>query len=319
MKRPMPRRSNQVPPTRRGFTLIELLVVMAIIGLLIAMLMPAIQNARESQRKMECNSNLRQIGIAFNIYHDAKGTFPPGVLDDPANPLSSITTNFVPALKIPINNGTQLYSLSNFAVSPWWGWHAFILNDLGMGTIPVAFAYDTNGNRIGSDLQSMRTTIKIYTCPTASLTPNNERFAYSSYRGSCGSTMTWGTDTNGVPAWVANTDSNGNPYCDGGLFFSHSANGHRDMEHDGAANVIMAGESQFGFWGDGYTCCAGERADKPSVFDFQPDPWGFGSSHKDSVNFLFGDVSAKPLNKRIDRDTFRKLVVRNDGQNPGNY
>lgn len=61
-----------------GFTLIELLVVIAIVGLLMALLLAAVQQARESARRTQCVSNLHQLGVAFQSYHDAFGAFPPG-------------------------------------------------------------------------------------------------------------------------------------------------------------------------------------------------------------------------------------------------
>ncbi len=93
---------------KNGFTLVELLVVIAIIGVLVALLLPAVQSARESARRIQCTNNMKQITLAMLVYHDAHKSFMPG--------------NFHPD---PIPSGWSRVCGN----CPWgsWGWPAFIL------------------------------------------------------------------------------------------------------------------------------------------------------------------------------------------------
>lgn len=157
MKRNLDYRRHATARISRGMTLIELLVVIAIIGILVALLLPAIQAAREAARGVWCRNNLRQLGLALHNYHDALGRFPPGVL------------------------GT---SGSTSATEKLHTWPAFLLPYLEQGTIQQAYDFQVRFDHPNNAL-AVAQPLTVYVCPSA---PRSEptAFAPGYYAGNAG-------------------------------------------------------------------------------------------------------------------------------------
>ncbi len=126
----------------RGFTIIELLVVIAVTSLLIALLLPAVQQARESARSTKCKNHLHQIGIALHSYHDVHRTLPPGSL--------------VVGPAFPLQSG--------------WGWGAFILPHLEQSTLYNQLNFNAQ-NAIGSNRLLISQVVPTFVCPSDTAPP----------------------------------------------------------------------------------------------------------------------------------------------------
>ncbi|RCS46371.1 DUF1559 domain-containing protein [Bremerella cremea] len=110
---------SPAPPLRRtkGFTLVELLVVIAIIGVLIALLLPAVQQAREAARRMQCSNNLKQLGLALHNHHDTFGYVPP--LRTLGGGHHDRHTGFIKILPFVEQNNTYEQIQTDLAAEPW--------------------------------------------------------------------------------------------------------------------------------------------------------------------------------------------------------
>lgn len=153
---------------RAGFTLIELLIVVAVISILLAVLLPAVQAVREAARSSSCQNNLKQISLALNHYHSRHGRFPAGSSGTPG---SGVELTFE-AVQLP--GGT---SIDEWTFDGTRSWHSHILNQMEQPSAPLT------GQSI----------VPSFFCPSARLPqPAPENYGYSNYRGSMGTTGTDG-------------------------------------------------------------------------------------------------------------------------------
>ena len=175
---------------RWGFTLIELLVVIAIIGILIGLLLPAVQKVREAAARMACTNNLKQIGLALHGYHDANGYFPAGYVDGNTAPTST-----------PDND-----------VGPGWGWATYTLPYMEQGNVYNQINFN-QGVGVGNNVAVSQIQLKIFQCPSDpysqnfTVWPTNIVVAHANYMGCNG----WRECFNGAGGGTAPGGDDGLP------------------------------------------------------------------------------------------------------------
>lgn len=186
------RRMSRLVDRRPAFTLVELLVVIAIIGILVGLLLPAVQAARESARRMQCSNNLKQIGLALHNYASAHKIFPFG--KGPSYPGAPVYARWSQhALILPFLEQTALYNTLDFRFPP---------DTPGMGGVVAfmpAYTNPTGVNSIGS-----RTPIPGFFCPS-DLSPSDPWQAQNNYVGNQGG---WLCDRGDTPAGPSDTSPN---------------------------------------------------------------------------------------------------------------
>jgi prepilin-type N-terminal cleavage/methylation domain-containing protein/prepilin-type processing-associated H-X9-DG protein len=320
---------------RRAFTLIELLVVIAIIGILIGLLLPAVQKVREAASRMKCTNNLKQIGLALHNYHDANSCFPSGYVDGNTNPNST-----------PDND-----------VGPGWGWAAFLLPYIEQDNVykQINFSQPVG---MGANAQISRQPLTLYQCPSdpyqqafpvydSSFTNPIATVAHSNYLGCNGWEECYFNAGGNGQGGGADGLSGGLGQAGNGLFFRNSHNRFADVL-DGLSNTIFVGERSGNHspstWTGAVTggrCPAWMAIQPPSPYSPPPgpaydnadfnealvlshgnathvpsadfpifDPDTFYSMHTgQGANFLFGDGSVHFLTSGINPNTFQYLCT----------
>jgi len=146
------------PARARGFTLIELLVVIAIIAILISLLLPAVQQAREAARRTQCKNNLKQLGLAVHNYHDTFGSFPCGEVYD--LPMHFMSQGQVDAAYPGKRRRTS------------WGWGCFLLPFMEQGNLHSSLNYlapgqGPDGNFLPAEGDPLwQNPMSIFICPS---------------------------------------------------------------------------------------------------------------------------------------------------------
>jgi prepilin-type N-terminal cleavage/methylation domain-containing protein len=150
--------SETASSPRRGFTLVELLVVIAIIGVLVALLLPAVQAAREAARRSQCQSNLRNVALAMLNYHDARQHFPVPIY---TYKLGTPPRDFIPSI---LNGDNQLYKTWTIEILPYMELQA-LYNRFQWGPT-LTFLPSTNTGAANVNAPAVATEISVFLCPS---------------------------------------------------------------------------------------------------------------------------------------------------------
>lgn len=309
----------------RGFTLIELLVVISIIAVLVALLLPAVQQAREAARRSQCKNNLKQIGLALQNYHDSLAIFAchmsagylPGAVGR-----GSVFVHLLPYMdQSPLYNQLNFVSSTNVAEQT--------ANGIQVDTIEV----------------------RSYICPSEPHLRNSDGVVNSSYWTNSGAQKSPGNCTmfpiGGAANGYFNTGSANwaatlNPSEVSGVFARHAwAARMRDIT-DGVSNTLAIGEVRAycshdltAGWAandrggglttqpinwkscpEDYTRSGGNTCNSPDDPNVE---MGFKSPHVGGAHFVLCDGSVRFISENIDYGTYQALGDRRDGQVVGEF
>jgi prepilin-type N-terminal cleavage/methylation domain-containing protein/prepilin-type processing-associated H-X9-DG protein len=283
---------------RFAFTLVELLVVIAIIGVLVALLLPAIQMARESARASQCKNNLKQLALALHNYHDCLGRLPPGWMADRPE-------------------GT-----------PGWGWSSSLLHYIEQHSLELSIKRELPISHPANQ-QARETVIAIFLCgsdwhpkvPTifgGADDGGDEAFATNI---EAGTALLRIARTNYVGVFGISEIEDA-PAAGEGTFFFNSRVRLAEIT-DGLSNTLIIGERYAkqgnSLWAGVVQGANEAMARVVGVGDHVPnDPHhhfdDFASYHPGGVHFLYADGRVERINNQIDVKVYQALCTRNGGE-----
>jgi len=301
---------NKEVPGRRGFTLIELLVVIAIIGVLVSLILPAVQQAREAARRAQCKNNLKQIGIALHNYHGDFLKFPPGYV--------------------------STFDASGTDGGPGWGWGAMLLSHLEQANLQSTINFNLP---IESPVNGAPRVapLAVYLCPSDTVQPT-----WSAVTRDAAANPT-GTICDVASANYVAVFGVSEPGIAGeGVFFRDSGISLKDIR-DGSSSTLLAGErSQFWCEATWVGSVTGAQIFPPQGSPAFPEMQhasgmtlghtmegapnapeiecnNFSSPHSGGAQFVFADGHVQFISKNINRSTFQALSTRSGGETLGDF
>jgi len=282
----------------RAFTLVELLVVIAIIGILIALLLPAVQAAREAARRSQCQNHLKQWGIALHSFHDTYKKLPAGGYPDVSGGFYRVMSGFVPLL--PFVEQTTIYDKFDIRQNIAHANNAEALKQ----TVPIMFCPSRRGPTVTSNISRGDYAFSAGGEGSHINTPNLEPSGTSTYFKGMFSQcdkVRFALITDGLSNTIAMGEKRIEEYRDasGTLI-------------DGATVDYIDGPQYR--WGYHATRNMKSPLNRPLVTSSWNDlDANFASRHPGGAHFLFGDGAVHFLSETINWDTYQNLANRADG------
>jgi prepilin-type N-terminal cleavage/methylation domain-containing protein/prepilin-type processing-associated H-X9-DG protein len=276
---------------RPAFTLVELLVVIAIIGILVALLLPAVQAAREAARRTQCTNNLKQFGVALHNYHDTYRTFPSGYIRSTG--------------------------------SRGWGWGALTLPFIEQQNVHDALGIGAGAAVPSSPNNDTKTVISAFICPSdpsGNLNLDRGGHAKSNYQGVYGSVKP-NPDPNTGPGngmFFERSNIGFHSITDGSS--NTLAVGEIGWDGNTGSNSKLGGGVWIGYYDDGkYGGVFFIGNSTPNFRINGTEKHAFNSRHPGGANFLRADASVRFISETINGQTWEDLAQRNDGNPVGDY